>query len=169
MISNSVTHTNQHRNRCKLRRSTNIATPSADIAMPSADVSASVWVFHDVSQCFKSVSWCFTGGSWCFTCVWWCFTIFYKCFMMFYYVYQCFTMFSELRRPQWFAITPQKPVRQKYSLQIGKYFYEDSRISYFSSKSLNMFSEGGNIKECYKYPRAILNIRGHGGQLIMNP
>ena len=32
-----------------------------------------------------------------------------------------------------------------------------------------MRSECGNIKECNKNPRVILNIRGHSGQLMMNP
>ena len=61
------------------------------------------------------------------------------------------------------------PDRKKYSLLKDKYFREDSRIRYFHSKSLNMHSELGNIKGCNKNPRAILNKRGHGGQLMMNP
>ena len=61
------------------------------------------------------------------------------------------------------------PDRKKYSLLKDKYFRKDSWIRYLHSKSLNMLSEWGNIKECNKYPRAILNICGCGGQLIMNP
>ena len=61
------------------------------------------------------------------------------------------------------------PDRKKYSFQKDKYFREDSRIGYLCRKSLNMRSEWRNIKECNKYPRAILNIHGHGGQLMMNP
>ena len=62
------------------------------------------------------------------------------------------------------------PDRKKYSLLKDKYFCKDSRICYFRSKSLNMRSEWGNIKECNKNPRAILNtICGRSGQLMMNP
>ena len=61
------------------------------------------------------------------------------------------------------------PDRKKYSLLKDKYLREDSIIRYFHSKSLNMRSEWRNIKECNKYQCAILNIRGHGGQLMMNP
>ena len=57
----------------------------------------------------------------------------------------------------------------QYSLLKDKYFRKYSRIRYFCSKSLNTRSEWKNIKECNKYPRAILYIRGCGGQLMMNP
>ena len=57
-----------------------------------------------------------------------------------------------------------RPDRKKYSLLNYKYFREDSRICYFRSKSLNMHSEWGNIKECNKNPRAVQNIRGHGDE-----
>ena len=42
--------------------------------------------------------------------------------------------------------------RKKYSLLRDKYFLENIRICYFCSKSLNMRSEWGCIKECNKYP-----------------
>ena len=61
------------------------------------------------------------------------------------------------------------PDRKTYSLLRDKYFCEDSRICYLRLKSFNMRSEWGNIKECNKYPRTILNIRGRVGQLMMNP
>ena len=59
----------------------------------------------------------------------------------------------------------QTPGRKKYSLLRDKYFQEDSRNSYFHSKYLNMRSEWENIKECDKYPHAILNICRRGSQL----
>ena len=52
------------------------------------------------------------------------------------------------------------PDRKKYSLLRDKYFCKDSRIRYLHWKSLNMSSEWGNIKECNKYMRAVLNICG---------
>ena len=59
-------------------------------------------------------------------------------------------------------------IGKKYSLLKDEYIREDRRIRYFHSKSLNMRSEWGNIKECNKNLRVILNIRGRGGQLMMN-
>ena len=52
-----------------------------------------------------------------------------------------------------FQFRPYKNTgRKKYSLLRVKYFCEDSRIYYLSSKSLNMRSEWGNIKN-------VINIR----------
>ena len=67
--------------------------------------------------------------------------------------------YSDATVPEW----------EKYSLLRDKYVREDSRISYLRLKSLNKRSERGNIKECNKYPHAILNIHGRGCQLIINP
>ena len=50
------------------------------------------------------------------------------------------------------------PVRKKYSLLRDKYFCKDSRIRYLRRKCLNMLSELGYIKECNKFPCAVLNI-----------
>ena len=67
------------------------------------------------------------------------------------------------------CIMDYRPDRKNYSLLRDKYFRKDSRISYLHWKSLNMHSECGNIKEGNKYLCAILNIHGHGGQLMINP
>ena len=66
--------------------STNVAALSTDVATPRASrllhQMASVWVFHDISQCFTSVS-CFTS-SLVVRDVLRVFMMFHKCFMMFY-------------------------------------------------------------------------------------
>ena len=79
------------------------------------------------------------------------------------------------RNPAWNLTSYQKECSTSQKLianQIGKsthfwkinIFVKTAVFIICFPKSLNMRSERGNIKECNKYPRAILNIRRHGGQ-----
>ena len=100
----------------------------------------------------------------------WCANAIYK--MIYFKKKQQYIL--QIRKNQEYLILEQnKPDRKKYSLLKDKYFCEDSSIRYLRSKIfeygqwMRVIKYPSAIKiqsGAIKYPSAILNIRGRGGQ-----